>query len=224
MKPTPRSFDYHGLHVLADDDPRWPLGPVEQARAACEGGARVVQLRAKNATDSQALAWAREIRTLSRAAGVRFVVNDRFDLALCAEADGVHLGQNDLPPAAIPREARTRLAVGRSTHTPEQLEAAAREDVDYLAFGPVFGTTSKQSDYADRGLPALEGAVTLAAPHPLIAIGGITARNVADVAGSGAAGFAVISGIAGASDPVAATRDLAERFDAARRVRTGERE
>ena len=92
-----------GLHVLADDDPRWPVGPVEQARAACDGGASVVQLRAKHATDSQTVAWGREIRDLTRASGARFVVNDRFDLALLCDADGVHLGQDDLAPADILR-------------------------------------------------------------------------------------------------------------------------
>ena len=107
MKLDPSAFD--GLHVLADDDPRWPIGPLEQARAACDGGARVVQLRAKHASDTQTLEWARAVRELTRAHDVRFVLNDRFDLALAAGADGVHLGQNDLPPRALPRDARERL-------------------------------------------------------------------------------------------------------------------
>ena len=108
-----RGGEYCGLHVLADDDPRWPKDPVEQAREACAGGAPIVQ----------ALAWAEAIREITRAAGARFVVNDRFDLALLAEADAVHFGQDDLPPNALPRDVRARLAVGRSTHTPEQLRA-----------------------------------------------------------------------------------------------------
>ena len=91
-----------GLHVLADDAPHWKHDPVEQARAACRGGAAVVQLRAKLAVDRQALAWAARIRELTRQAGALFIVNDRFDLALAAGADGVHLGQEDLPPARIP--------------------------------------------------------------------------------------------------------------------------
>ena len=78
-----------GLHVLADDDPRWKWDPLEQARAACAGGARVVQLRAKHATDREVLAWGREIRRLCREAGALFVMNDRFDLALACQADGV---------------------------------------------------------------------------------------------------------------------------------------
>ena len=97
-----RAAAYCGLHVLADDDPRWSCDPPAQAAAACAGGAQVVQLRAKRATDRQALAWARAIRELTRASGTRFVVNDRFDLALAAGADAVHLGQGDLPPSALP--------------------------------------------------------------------------------------------------------------------------
>jgi thiamine-phosphate pyrophosphorylase len=199
---------YRGLHVLADDDPRWPIDPVAQARAACRGGAAVVQLRAKHATDRQTLAWAHRIRTLTREAGVRFVVNDRFDLALAADADAVHLGQGDLPPNRIPSAARARLAVGRSTHTLAQAEASRDEDVDYVAFGPVFGTTSKASDYAERGLDLLAEVVACVAPRPVVAIGGLNAENVPRVRAAGAQGVAVISAVSGATDPVAATRAL----------------
>lgn len=211
MKLDPSAFD--GLHVLADDDPRWPIGPLEQARAACDGGARVVQLRAKHASDTQTLEWARAVRELTRAHDVRFVLNDRFDLALAAGADGVHLGQNDLPPRALPRDARERLAVGRSTHDASQARTATREDVDYVAYGPVFGTTSKTSEYAARGLESLAEIVALVAPLPVVAIGGIDVSNVDEVAAVGARGVAVISAVAAASDPKAATHELALRID-----------
>ncbi len=207
-----RGHDYLGLHVLADDDPRWGRDPVALARDACAAGAPVIQLRTKHATDSQTLEWAREIRKITRDAGARFVVNDRFDIAMIAEADAVHLGQGDLPPGALPREVRQQLAIGRSTHTPRQLEAAQDEDVDYIAYGPVFGTTSKQSEYAERGLEALRCAVALATPRPLIAIGGIRASHLDGLREAGASGFAVISVIAVASDPVATARDLIARF------------
>ena len=197
-----------GLHVLADDDPRWPRDPAAQADAACAGGAAVVQLRAKRATDREALAWARAIRVRTRAAGVLFIVNDRFDLALLAEADGVHLGQGDLPPGRLPDAARARLLVGRSTHTLEQARAARDERVDYAAFGPVFGTGSKASEHSPRGLAALADVARLLAPLPLVAIGGIDAARAAACREAGAAGVAVISAVAGADDPVAATRAL----------------
>ena len=207
-----RARDYLGLHLLVDDDPRWGRDPVVQARDARAAGAPVVQLRCKHATDSQSLEWARAIRSLTRETGARFVVNDRFDLALLAEADAVHLGQGDLPPDALPRDLRARLAVGRSTHTPEQLEAARGEDVDYVAFGPVFGTTSKASEYGERGLAALRRAVELAAPRPLVAIGGIEASHLPALRAAGVGGFAVISVVAGAPDPVAAARALIAGF------------
>lgn len=199
-----------GLHVLADDASRWKLNPPEQARAACLGGAAVVQLRAKLASDRDALRWAAEIRAATRDAGVLFLVNDRFDLALLARADGVHLGQEDLPPGRLPAELRQQLLVGRSTHTLEQARAACDEPVDYLAFGPVFGTRSKRSPYDARGLEALAEVVRLAAPRPVVAIGGIDAGNAPKVAAAGAAGVAVISAVAGADDPEAATRQLAD--------------
>jgi len=204
-----------GLFVLADDDPRWKARPVEQARAACAGGARVVQLRAKTATDREALRWASEIRSLTRDAGVSFFVNDRFDLALVADADGVHLGQDDLHPADLPPEVRERLLVGRSTHTLEQVHAAIEQPVDYVAFGPVFGTESKASAYAARGLSLLREAVQAAAPLPLVAIGGIDAANAAAVAASGAAGAAVISAVANADDPERAVVELVAAFTGA---------
>jgi thiamine-phosphate pyrophosphorylase len=194
--------------VLADDDPRWRFDPVEQARAACAGGAALVQLRAKRATDRQALAWAAAIRALCRAHGVLFFVNDRFDLALAAGADGVHLGQQDLPPGRLPAAARARLRVGRSTHDLGELAAARAEGVDYLAFGPVFASSSKPGAGQARGLEALAAAVRAAAPLPLVAIGGIDAERIPQLVRAGAAGVAVIGAVAGAADPLAATRAL----------------
>ncbi len=207
-----RGDAYRGLHVLVDDDPRWGRDPVEQARAACRARVPVVQLRAKHAGDATTLAWAREIRALTRAAGIRFVMNDRFDLALLAEADAVHLGQDDLPPSALPAAARAKLAVGRSTHTPEQLAATRDEDVDYVAFGPVFGTRSKDSPFSARGLEAVAEAVRLAAPRPLVAIGGIEVSDLAALRALGVAGVAVISAVAGAADPERAAGELIAAF------------
>jgi thiamine-phosphate pyrophosphorylase len=206
---------FSGLHVLADDDPRWPHDPIAQARAACAGGARVVQLRAKRATDAQALAWARELRALTRAANVTFVLNDRVDLALASDADAVHLGQDDLPPAEAKRIA-PRLAIGRSTHDAEQLAQALAEPIDYVAYGPVFGTASKETGYAARGLAALREVASRCGDLPLVAIGGVDATSCAGVRAAGAHGFAVISAVANAADPLAAARALVAAWDAAR--------
>jgi thiamine-phosphate pyrophosphorylase len=194
--------------VLADDGARWKWSPVEQARAACEAGAAVVQLRAKHATDRETLAWAAAIRELTRAHGLLFVVNDRVDLALAAEADGVHLGQEDLPPARVPAFVRERLLIGRSTHTEAEVHTACGEPVDYLGFGPIFASASKATPHAARGLTALAKIVKLAAPRPVVAIGGIGAESARRVRAAGAAGVAVISAVAGADDPLAAARAL----------------
>ena len=196
-----------GLHVVADEGPAGCGDRVGIARAAGVGGAAVIQLRAKHASDRQVLAWGREIRALTRARGALFVMNDRFDLALLSEADGVHLGQEDLPPERIPRAARRRLLVGRSTHTLEQARSARAEPVDYVAFGPVFGTRSKESEYEPRGVEMLAEVVRIASPRPVVGIGGIDARNAPRVASAGAC-FAVIGAVAGAEDPVRATREL----------------
>lgn len=212
MSPCAAPHPVAGIHVLADDDPSWPLGPVDQAVAACDGGAAVVQLRTKHATDAQTLEWARAIRSITRRAGVCFILNDRFDLALAAEADGVHLGQNDLPLAQLPKAARSRLTFGLSTHDLHQVAAAAKE-ADYVAFGPIFGTRSKVSPHTAPGLTALEEAVRLASPVPLVAIGGIGAANLSAIKNAGAAGAAVISAVAAAADPAAATRNLSRLFE-----------
>jgi thiamine-phosphate pyrophosphorylase len=153
------------------------------------------------------------IRALTRAAGVLFFVNDRFDLALACGADGVHLGQQDLPPSRIPPALRARLLVGRSTHTAEQVEEAMGEGVDYVAFGPVFGTRSKDSCHGPRGIEALRDAARRVRPLPLIAIGGIDVGRVRALGEAGAEGAAVISAVAGADDPEEATRALVSALE-----------
>jgi len=201
---------YTGLHVLLDDDPRWTRDPVEQASSAVAGGAPVVQLRAKHATDRETLVWGREIRKIAHAKGTRFVMNDRFDLALACEADAVHLGQDDLSPRDLPPSAREHLAIGRSTHDIEQARRAVGEGIDYLAYGPLFGTTSKPSPYDARGLAALREISALAGALPVVAIGGIGLDNLEATVAAGARGVAVISAVLAAPDPQRATRALVD--------------
>ena len=160
------------------------------ARAMLAGGAEILQLRHKAEWTRPAFAQAVEIAAACRDAGVAFLVNDRADIAKMLGA-GVHVGQDDLVPA----DARTVLgdepAVGFSTHNEEQLEGAAGEPVDYLAFGPVFQTTSKQNPDPVAGLERLTGARTLTG-KPLVAIGGITRETAAAVLATGADSIAVI--------------------------------
>ncbi|MBW2280024.1 MAG: thiamine phosphate synthase [Deltaproteobacteria bacterium] len=203
-----------GIYPLADDDPRWRTRPREIVCAALEGGATVIQLRLKHTDDAEALELARFASQRAREAGALLVVNDRYDLADLAGAGGVHLGQDDLAPERVPPQVRERLVVGLSTHTLEQVRESRGRPVDYVAFGPVFGTRSKESEFDPRGADLLRQAVELAG-HPLVAIGGIGASNLADVAKTGAVAAAVISAIANADDPAEETRRLDASFHAA---------
>jgi thiamine-phosphate pyrophosphorylase len=200
-----------GLYPLADDDPRWRHDPRAVVAAALLGGATAVQLRLKHTRDVEALELARWAVARARDAGALLIVNDRFDLADLAGADGVHLGQDDLEPERIPAEVRARLHVGLSTHTLEQVRESLDRPVDAIAFGPLFGTRSKNSEFEARGLDALREVVRIS-PRPVIAIGGIQAGNLAEVARTGARAAALISAIADAEDPAAETRRLQTIF------------
>jgi thiamine-phosphate pyrophosphorylase len=169
------------------------------------GGARVVQLRAKGASDRVLFTLAQDALRAAREAGVLFVVNDRPDVALILGADGVHLGQDDLPPAEARRLLGAEAIIGWSTHSLEQLARAREEPVDYVAFGPVFPTVTKRDADPVVGLDLLRAARALTT-RPLVAIGGITAGNARATAGAGADGLAVISGLLAAPDLAAAAR------------------
>lgn len=200
-----------GVYALADDDTRWRNDTRTVVEAALEGGARVVQLRLKRTGDRDALELARWAVERAHAAGALLFVNDRYDLADLSGADGVHLGDRDLAPERLPGEVRARLLVGLSTHTLDQVRASRERPVDYIGFGPVFGTRSKESEWEARGPAMLKEAVAVAG-HPVVAIGGIALSNAAEVRAAGAAAAAVISAIADAADPVAATRALAREL------------
>jgi len=181
--------------------------PVDLARRFFDGGARLLQLRAKGAPAGQLLAWADAIAAEARAAGATFIVNDRADIALMAGDHGVHVGQEDLPPSAVRRAAAGKaLEVGLSTHTAAQIAAAAREPVDYIAIGPVFGTGTKETGYEPVGLEMVEAAVRASAGRPVVAIGGITLQHAPSVITAGAASVAVISDLLASGDPEARVR------------------
>ena len=193
---------------------------VRLADALIAGGARVVQLRMKGASTHEFFVVGTCLRQLTAQAGVALVVNDRIDVARAVEADGVHLGQDDLPLAAArmasapPRSARvgTDLVIGISTHTMAQVKAAAAAGADYLGFGPVFATRTKANPDPVQGLAALAKAVALAHPVPVVAIGGITPDNVAQVAATGARAACAISSVNNAADVTRAAAHIAGAF------------
>jgi len=185
--------------------------PVALAEALLAGGARCLQLRWKPAAPRDVLEAARAIRPLAHDAGALFLVNDRPDLAVLAGADGVHLGQDDLPLAAARRVLGPGRIVGLSTHDPEQARRAADAGADYVAVGPVYATTSKVGALAPRGLDLVRAART-AVHCPLVAIGGIDAGTAADVVAAGADAVAMIGALVRAPDPATAVRAVQARL------------
>ena len=188
------------------------LGDLLEAVIA--GGCRMVQLREKEWPSGRFWPLAQRLRERCRETGVTLIINDRVDLAVALGADGVHLGQDDLPPARARPLLRPGMILGLSTHSLEQARAAGAAGADYVAVGSMFPTVTKP-DFQLVGpelIRALRGVIRV----PLIGIGGITPDNVADVVRAGADGVAVISAVCAAPDPERATRHLVEAIRTAR--------
>jgi thiamine-phosphate pyrophosphorylase len=195
-----------GFYAIVDPAACGGRDPVSVARAILRGGCAMLQLRDKHGTDRAVLETALAIAPLCRAAGVPFVVDDRVDVALACGADGVHVGQDDLPLAVVRRLA-PGLSIGVSTHDLAQLARANEEGADLVGFGPVFATRSKEQPDPVVGLDGLRDAVR-ASRAPLVAIGGIDAERAVRVRETGAGLFAVISAVCSADDPESAARAL----------------
>ena len=179
--------------------------PVTLAEAMLAGGARLLQLRCKDATTRELVALAARIAPLARRAGALFLVNDRPDVARAVEAHGVHLGQQDLPIAAARRVLGPDRIVGVSTHDIDEARAAAAAGADYIGIGPVYETGSKVAALPARGV-ALVRAVRTAVRSPIVAIGGLTPATAPDVVAAGADAVAMIAALVRADDPAAAVR------------------
>lgn len=195
------------LHVLTDRALSRGRTDPEVAAAALAGGATVVQLRGKTLSGAELVRTGRQLRDLTRVHGGLLIVNDRVDVALAVDADGAHVGQDDL----LARDARRLLGsdrlLGVSARSVEEAVRAQRDGADYIGFGPVFSTTTKEDAGAPSGLDELRRACRAVAV-PVVAIGGITPDNARLVRATGAAGVAVISAVVGAPDIAAATRTL----------------
>ncbi|QLH77026.1 thiamine phosphate synthase [Halosimplex rubrum] len=179
--------------------------------AAVAGGVDVVQLREKDRSARERYHLGRKLRTLTREAGVAFVVNDRVDLADAVDADGVHLGDDDLPVPVARDQLGPDALIGRSVSFVEDARRAERAGADYLGVGAVYATGSKDDiddDEYEIG-PERVGEIAAAVDIPVVGIGGVTADNAAPIVEAGADGVAVITAVTGADDPEAATRDLA---------------
>jgi thiamine-phosphate pyrophosphorylase len=181
------------------------LSHAEQVARLCDGGARLAQLREKRLSPRDFYREAEAALRVARARGAKLIINDRADLALALGADGVHLGQDDLPPDAARLLLGERAIIGCSTHSVEQAVAAARLPVDYVAVGPVFATRTKENHDPAVGLDGVRRVrEALGDAVPLVAIGGITADNAAQVWAAGADSVAVIGALLSAPDEIAA--------------------
>ena len=180
------------------------LDPVGLAEACFRAGARLLQLRAKDESSASALTLTDRLVAAARPFEARVIVNDRADLALMSGADGVHVGQEDLPIEAVRSVLGAHRTVGISTHTREQIDRALETSADYVALGPIFETDTKSTGYSARGLDLI--AYATGRGKPIVAIGGITLERAAEVIAAGASGLAVITDLLEGGNPEARVR------------------
>ena len=211
MKPEMKPLDLLLYLVLDPDLCGGPEGMVRTARLAAESGATVVQLRAPNWKKRQWLATARELKSVLKPFGVPLIINDHIDIALAVDADGVHVGQDDLPVAEVRRLIGPDKWLGLSVTNAEQLAEVPYGSVDYLGIGPVYHTGTKSDAAPVVGVPAFAELVA-ASRLPVVAIGGIQASNCQSLMQAGAKGVAVVSAICGQVDPARATKVLLEKL------------
>lgn len=211
-KEKMRHFLTTDLYGLTDEPHALGRSNPETAALLIDAGVKIIQYREKDRTLREQVEECREIRRMTRQADVTFIVNDHVDLALAVAADGVHVGQDDLPPAIVRKLAGDRLIIGLSTHSPQQAVAAEQSGaVDYIGVGPLFPTQTKRNVCAPVGLEYLDyvaGNIEL----PFVAIGGIKSNNMAEVRRHGARLIAVVTGIVGAADIPAAVARLRQEL------------
>jgi thiamine-phosphate pyrophosphorylase len=203
------------LYVITDRQQSGGRPLLTVVEAALRGGARAFQLREKDLQPRDLYPLALRMRQLTQAYGARLLINDRLDVALAVNADGVHLTTASLPASVARRLLGPDRLLGVSTHNLAEAQAAAEEGADFVVFGPVFFTPSKAPYGQPIGVDALR-AVRAALGLPILAIGGIKKANLDQVIAAGADGIAVISAVISADDPAAATQDLLATLDGAR--------
>lgn len=211
MSRSPNSFVLPRLYAIIDPVQRAGRPPEEVAVALVAAGVRLIQLRDKHASSGELLASAQRVVECVRKAGGVFIVNDRADVARAMDADGVHVGQDDLPVDSVRQLLGPGKLIGYSTHVLEQLREADHSTADYIAFGPIFPTASKENPDPVVGLGGLREA-RKATHKPLVAIGGITLANVRAVIEAGADSVAVIRGLVGAPDITQRARDFLDQL------------
>jgi thiamine-phosphate diphosphorylase len=197
------------LYAILDPEQTQGRSPDMVVHQLLEGGVKMIQLRAKAMSSRDFLELARIARELTTPFDCKLIVNDRVDIALASTADGVHLGQEDLP-LQISRNLLGDKIIGISTHTVDQAKEAEENGADYIGFGPMFGTNTKDTGYGARGLEMLAQLREVVA-LPIVAIGGITEATVEDVWHAGADAAAMISDILKAEEITAKVRAILAR-------------
>mgnify|MGYP005814989463 CR=1 FL=1 len=205
----------YSLYLVTDSALAMGRPLLDVVRAAVEGGVTCVQVREKDLPARAYIERLLAVRPLLGERGIPLFVNDRVDVALAVEADGVHLGQTDLPLGMARRLVADRLLIGVSCETVQDAIDAERGGADYVSVSPVFATPTKADTAPALGLDGVR-AVRRAVRVPVVAIGGITAANAADVIRAGADGICVVSAIVSASDPRAAAAALRQIVERAR--------
>lgn len=207
----PSSPSLNGLYVILDPDAVQGRALIDVLKQAADGGARLFQYRDKTSPMLTAYRQAVLLRQAARDADALFLINDRCDLALAVNADGVHLGQQDLPIRTARAIMGKGKLIGISTHTDAQVSAADTAGADYLGFGPIFHPGFKKDHDPVVGIEGLRRIRRLTS-LPVFAIGGITLDHIRSIVEAGANGVAVISAISGAADVTAVTRGFVSQF------------
>lgn len=207
----------YSLYVLTDEALSCGKSHVELARLALEGGADAIQLRDKHMESRQLYETALEISEICRQHGAIFIVNDRVDIALAAKADGVHVGQGDIPVAAIRKFVPSDFIIGVSAGKVEEALKAQEDGADYIALSPIFDTSSKDDAGHGKGIEELK-KMKQSVSVPVLAIGGINENNVKEVIAAGADGVAVISAVVSQEDVSAAAANLKRLITEARGI------
>jgi thiamine-phosphate pyrophosphorylase len=197
------------LYAILDPEQVSSRSPESVLRQLLEGGAKMIQLRAKAISSRDFFHLAQRARELTAAFDCKLIINDRLDIALGSAADGVHLGQEDLP-LQVGRKLLGDRLIGISTHSLEQAKEAEANGADYIGFGPLFGTATKNTGYTARGLEML-ARIRAAVALPIVAIGGITEANIQNVWQAGAESAAIISDILKAEEVAAKVSALLAR-------------
>ena len=210
----------HGLYLILDPRFVQRLSLVEALKEAAAGGATLFQYRDKAASGRDLYHHAEELRQAAADVRATFIVNDRCDVALAVDADGVHLGQQDVPLSWAKAIMPPGKLIGLSTHTPEQVREATVGKADYIGFGPIFPTASKADHEPVVGVEGLRGARALTS-LPMFAIGGITVASAEGIIQAGADGIAVMSAIWAAPDIATAVNVFLESIARATRPMTG---